>query len=57
MKAQIVVAEVCREMGLVVVRKKWFGLCNVAPFGEAGAPPMVIFGNRVKLWEQERKAS
>ena len=34
-----------------MARKTRNGLGDVGPFGKAFAPPKIIFGNRVKLWE------
>lgn len=52
-KAQVVVAEVCGEMGLVVAGEKWCGSGHVAPLGEARAPPLVVFRDWVILGEVE----
>ncbi len=54
-KAQVVVAEVCGEMGLVVAGKEWGGSRHIAPLGEARPPPFVVFRNRVILGEVEGK--
>jgi hypothetical protein len=48
-KAEVVVAEVCGEKGLVAAGEEWGGLCHVAPLGEARAPPLVVFRDRLVL--------
>ena len=50
-KAQVVVAEVCGEMGLVVAGEERGGAGHIAPFGEASPPPLVVFRDRVILGE------
>jgi hypothetical protein len=52
-KAQVVVAEVCGEMGLVVAGEERCGSGHVSPFGETSAPPRVVFRDRVVLGEVE----
>ena len=52
-KAQVVVAEVCGEMGLIVSGEEWGSSGHVAPLGEASAPPLVVFWDRVILGEVE----
>ena len=52
-KAQVVVAEVCGEMGLVVAGKEWNSSGHVAPLGETRAPPLVVFRDWVVLGEVE----
>jgi hypothetical protein len=52
-KAQVVVAEVSWEMGLVVAGKEWNSSGHVAPLGETRAPPLVVFRDWVVLGEVE----
>lgn len=52
-KAQVVVAEVCGEMGLVVAGEERGGSGHVAPLSETRAPPLVVFRDRVVLGEVE----
>jgi hypothetical protein len=52
-KAQVVVAEVCGEMGLVVAGEEWGGSCHIAPLGETRAPPLIVFRDWVVLGEVE----
>ncbi len=54
-KAQIVVAEICGEMGLVVAGEERRGSGHVAPLGETRAPPLVIIWNGVVLGEVKGK--
>ena len=46
---QVVVAELGRDLGLAVAGVERPGLGDVAPLGEAVAPPSVVFGNGVEL--------
>ena len=50
---QVVVAELAREVGLIVPGKQGAGLGHVVPLGEALAPPLVVLGNRVVLGKVE----
>ena len=52
-KAQVVVAEVCREMVLVVAEEEWGGSGHIAPLGETRAPPCIVFRDRVLLGEMQ----
>ncbi len=52
-KAQVVVAEVCGEMGLIVAGEERGGSRHVTPLGEARAPPLVVFRDRVVLRKVE----
>ena len=52
-QAQIVVAEVCGEMGLVVVGKKRGCFGDITPLGEARPPPFIVFRDGVELGEVE----
>ena len=54
-KAQVVVAEVCGEMVLVVAEEEWGGSGHIAPLGETRAPPRVVFRDWVVLGEIEDK--
>ena len=54
-KAQIVVAQVCGEMGLVVAGEKRGSSGHIAPLGKTRAPPLVVFRDRVVLGEVECK--
>lgn len=55
MKAQIVVAEICGKMGLIVAGKERYGSCDIAPLSETSAPPLVIFWDWVVLGKVESK--
>ena len=50
---QVVVAELARNMGLIVPRKQGAALGHVVPLGEALAPPLVVLGNGVVLGKIE----
>lgn len=50
---EVVEAERAGEAGLVVALEAGEGLGDVGPFGEAGAPPAVVFGNGVELGKVE----
>ena len=50
-KTQVVIAEVCREMRLVVAREEWRGSGHVASLGEARTPPLIVFRDRVVMGE------
>ena len=52
--AQVVEAEIRWKMGLVVPGEQRSCAHDVAPLGEALAPPRVVLGNRVKLRQVER---
>ena len=52
-KAEIVIAEVGGNAGLVVARKERFGATDVGPFSKAAAPPLIVFRNGVVLREVE----
>ena len=51
---EVVVAEVGRQVRLIVAGKERPGLADVRPLGETLAPPDVIFRNRMKLRQIER---
>ncbi len=50
---QVVVAELSRELGLIVAGKQRAGLGHVVPLGEALAPPFVVLGDGVVLGKIE----
>ena len=52
-KAQVVVAVICGEMGLVVSGEERGGSGHIAPLGETRAPPLIVFGDGVVLGEVE----
>ena len=51
--AQVVVAEIGRQMRLVMAGVARPRLHHVGPFGEAGAPPQVVLRRRVELRQVE----
>src|SRR5713101_3202422 len=53
--AQIVEAEIRRQMRLVVSLEERLGLDDVSPLREARAPPLVVLGDRVILRQVERQ--
>ena len=46
---KVIIAKFARTARLAMPLKLWPGAAHVCPFGEALAPPMIIFGNGVKL--------
>jgi hypothetical protein len=52
-KTQVVVAEACAEMVLVVAGEEWDGSGHIAPLGETRAPPWIVFRDRVILGEMQ----
>ena len=52
-QAQVVVAKVCGEMGLVVAGEERGSSGHIAPLGETRAPPLIVFRGRVVLGEVE----
>ena len=50
-KTEVVVAEICGKVGLVVAGKERGGSGYIAPLGETRAPPLIVFRNRVILGE------
>ena len=55
--AEVIEAEVGGESGLVVMREEGLGFGDIGPFGEAWAPPLIIFGDGVELGEVESDES
>src|SRR4051812_14409033 len=51
--AQIVESKVCRKVRLIVPRKKRACLCDVRPFGESAAPPLVVLWDGMELRKVE----
>jgi hypothetical protein len=41
--AQIIKPEIGRNMRLIMIFEEGFGLCGIRSFGEALAPPFIIF--------------
>ena len=52
--AEIVVAEIGRDVRLMVARKERLGLADVRPLGEALPPPLIVLRNGMKLGQIER---
>src|SRR6202011_1982118 len=50
---QIVKPEVARDARLIVTDEARHATREISPLGEAGAPPLVVFGNRMKLRQVE----
>lgn len=55
--AEVIEAEVGGESGLVVMGEEGLGFGDIGPFGEAWAPPLIIFGDGVELGEVESDES
>src|SRR5690606_18281902 len=51
--AQVVEAEVGRQVRLVVAGEQRLRLAGIAPFGKTLAPPLVVFRDGVELWQVE----
>src|SRR5690348_3195835 len=49
--AKVVEPEVGRNVGLVMASKHRRGLCDVCPLGKPRAPPIVVLGYGVELWQ------
>ena len=51
---KVVETEVGRQAGLKMALENRRGLADVRPLGEALAPPLVVLGDGMKLWQVER---
>jgi hypothetical protein len=52
--AQVVEAEISRQMGLVMSAIEGLGAYDVSPLGKSLAPKLVVLRYGMKLWEIER---
>ena len=50
-QAQIVKAQISRELRLIMSFERWLRLGDIRPLGETFAPPRVVFRDRMKLRE------